>query len=218
MRRLDLHIFVFLVFIMLLGLISPSLGQDTNAVPTKMGYTNDSLDNFKGEIKYFKFKYFPDLKYSKPQINKWVNNLEKINVIPENKKHIVVGYRNKRIIYIRLFTDPSTFTKEIYTVLKDTIKLETSGLIVSAPNYSLFIYKDDLLNKHILYMSCSTKQGKNLVFDFCPYRKEEFEYYIGTDTPKYIQTYYINKLAESERNFIIEYDKSGKQINKTTMD
>ena len=64
-------------------------------------------------------------------------------------------------------------------------------------------------------MACSSKQEKDFKINFCPYRKEVFEYYKGTDKIRYVSTYYINKLAESERNFKTEYNKLGKQINKT---
>ena len=216
MTKYNIHIVILLVFILSLGFIKTSAGQDNSVVfLSEISYSKDSIDNFKGEIKYYKYKDFPKLKYLKPKIKKWIKNLEQINKPSENIKYIAAAYNNNQLKYIRLITDTSTFTKKFYTVLNETVKLEVTGLIVSAPNYSLYIYKNNLLNKHILYMGCSSGQKKNFILNFCPYRKEEFEYYKGTNKIRYISTYYINKLAESERNFKTEYNKSGKQINKT---
>lgn len=216
MKKYNIHIAILLVFILSLGFAETSAGQDTSMIFFgEMNYYKDSIDNFKGEIKYYKYKDFPKLKYSKPQIKKWIKNLEQINEPTKNIKYITAAYKNNQPKYIRLVTDTSTFTKEIYTLLDDTVKLEVTGLTVAAPNYSLYIYKNNLLNKYILYMPCSSEQGKDLKINFCPYRKEDFEYYKGTNKIRYITTYYINKLAESERNFKTEYNKSGKQINKT---
>ena len=219
MTKYNIHIVILLVFILSLGFIKTSAGQDTSVIfISEKAYSKDSLENFRGKIKYYKYKDFPELKYSKPKIEKWIKNLEQINEPPRDKKYITVAYKNNQLKYIRLITEPSIFTKKIYTILNDTIKLEVSGLIVAAPNYSLYIYKNSLLNKFILYMACSSKQGKDLKINFCPYRKEEFEYYKGTDKIRCIMTYYINKLAKSERNYKTEYNKSGKQINRTIMD
>jgi hypothetical protein len=77
MKKHYLHLFILTVFIILLGLVNPIYSQDSSIVYlTNRGYANDSLDNFNGKVKYYKFKEFPNLKYIKPQINKWVDNLE----------------------------------------------------------------------------------------------------------------------------------------------
>ncbi len=184
---------------------------------TKMTYSKDSLENFKGVIKYYKYINFPKLKYSKPDIKKWHNSLEQINKPTENIKYIAVAYKNNQPKYIRLIIEPSIFTKEIYSIFNDTIKLEVTGLVVSAPNYSLFIYKKHLLNETVLYMAYSSIERKNLKIIFSPYRKEKYEYFKGTNKIKYIYTIFINKLAESETNFKTEYNKAGKQIKKTVL-
>ncbi|MDD4149745.1 MAG: hypothetical protein PHE33_06930 [Bacteroidales bacterium] len=216
MKTQYLRLIISTAFAIQLGLLNPIYCQNSSIVYfSESAYSSDSLDNFNDEIKYYKFKEFPKLKYTKPQINNWTNSLEEIYIIPENQKHIVVGYKNKQVIYIRLITEPFTFTKEFYSILNDTIKIEISGLTVPAPNYALYIYQKNLLCEYIQYLKCASQQDNESKFNFCPYKKEEIKYHEATNIPKIIKTFFVNKFSEIEKDFAIEYDKDGKQINKT---
>jgi len=218
MRKYSFQLTSLFNLIFLSSLITISFGQNTNLSISEPGFIKDTLEKFNGDKKYYKYKDFPDLKYSKPKINEWVNSLVEISSIPENEKHIVIGSKNNEIIFIRTVTEPSTYSKKVYTVMNDTIKLEVSGITVSAPNYSLFIYKHNFLITSIQYLACSSKDKDNLSIHFCPYREESYEYFRGMYKAKFVKTTFINKLSENEKNFIIEYNKEGKQINKTFFD
>jgi hypothetical protein len=117
-----------------------------------------------------------------------------------------------------MVTEPSTYSKKVFTVMNDTIKLEVSGLTVSAPNYTLYIYKHNFLLRSILYLACTSKDKDNLSMHYCPYKEESYEYFRGVYKTKFVKTIYINKLSEFEKDFIIEYNSQGKQINKTIFD
>ncbi|MBU0486575.1 MAG: hypothetical protein KKA07_15755 [Bacteroidetes bacterium] len=168
--------------------------------------------------KYYEFADFPEIIYSKAELTKWTKTLKPISTPAENTKHIALFYSENQLYRIELISSPSELRAEVYSIFNDTMKCEVTGLTVSAPNFTLFIFKNDVLKERILYMGCSVSEKDNLTVDYCPYHKEQFEYWENTTIPKVKYVYFINRLTESEVNYRVSYNKSGGEVERKPLD
>lgn len=164
------------------------------------------------KLAYYEFKTFP-LKYAQPDIEAWIGQLKPLNEPPKKEKHVTVAFRKDKAVYIELSVDTLDSRKEKYSIMNDTIRLDVEGRVAAA-SYSLYIYKEGRLHEYMLSMACGDRDTTY----FCPYRKEVYEYWPGTKQPRYLNTFYINKLARFEEDMRVEFDRFGNRVGMTKSD
>ena len=102
--------------------------------------------------------------------------------------------------------------KERYTIYKDSIKMEFGGLTVPQEGYALYLFENELLNREIIYVRCTTTA-------YCIFSETLYEYWHRTHIPKYVYNYYYMKeYAGCGKNFKEKYDKNGNFIEKNEIE